>query len=153
MANEFSCPFSAGWGDMDFNGHMRNTAFLDMGGTARMMYFKEHGFSMREFEKLRFGPVILRDELSYFKEIFLLEEFHVTVALAGQSQDKVRFRFRNTFLKGDGKVAATVTSTGGWFSLELRRFAPPPETLAAVIDALARTEDFEELKASAPRNT
>ena len=28
----FARPFVAGWGDMDFNGHMRNTAFLDRGG-------------------------------------------------------------------------------------------------------------------------
>lgn len=146
MAHEFSRRFTAGWGDMDFNGHMRNTAFLDLSGTTRMMYFQEHGFSMREFEKLRFGPVIVRDELTYFKELRLLEEFTVTVALAGLSSDNVRFRFRNTFIKDDGKIAATVTSTGGWLSLEARRLAPPPDSLGAVLNALARTNDFEELK-------
>ncbi len=28
MGNTFSCEFTVGWGDMDFNGHMRNTAYL-----------------------------------------------------------------------------------------------------------------------------
>ena len=29
----------AGWGDMDFNAHMRNTAYLDTSADVRMMYF------------------------------------------------------------------------------------------------------------------
>ena len=29
----------AGWGDMDFNSHMRNTAFLDKSADVRMMFF------------------------------------------------------------------------------------------------------------------
>lgn len=147
MARAFARRFTAGWGDMDFNSHMRNTAYLDLSATTRMMYFQEHGFSMREFERLRFGPVIARDELAYFKEIRLLEEFTVTVALAGLSEDGMRFRFRNTFLREDGNAAAVVTSTGGWLSLELRRLAPPPEALNEVMRALERTGDFEELKA------
>ena len=34
----------AGWGDMDFNAHMRNTAFLDKSADVRMMFFSENGF-------------------------------------------------------------------------------------------------------------
>ena len=36
----------AGWGDMDFNSHMRNTAFLDKAADVRMMFFAENGFPM-----------------------------------------------------------------------------------------------------------
>ena len=39
----------AGWGDMDFNSHMRNTAFLDKSADIRMMIFSENGFPMEEF--------------------------------------------------------------------------------------------------------
>jgi acyl-CoA thioester hydrolase len=31
----------AGWGDMDFNAHMKNTAFLDKSADVRMMFFSE----------------------------------------------------------------------------------------------------------------
>ena len=138
----FSRAFTVGWGDLDFNGHMRNTAYLDMSGTLRMMYFHAHNFSMREFERLKFGPVITRDELAYFKELRLLETITVTLALVGVSEDGIRFRFRNAFLKDDGKTAAVVTSTGGWLDLGQRRLAPPPAELAALIHGLARTDDF-----------
>ena len=45
----FSKPFIAGWGDMDSNAHMRNTAFLDRAADVRMMFFAESGFEMKAF--------------------------------------------------------------------------------------------------------
>lgn len=141
----FDRTFTVGWGDMDFNGHMRNTSYLDLSGTVRMMFFEEEGFSMREFEKLRFGPVITRDELKYFQELRLLEEVRVTLELAGLSPDAARFRLRNRFFRAEGKPAAVVTSDGGWLDLGARKLAPPPEGLAAAIRNVARAEDFEEL--------
>jgi acyl-CoA thioester hydrolase len=39
MSEVFTRSFQIGWGDMDFNAHMRNTAFLDRAADGRMMYF------------------------------------------------------------------------------------------------------------------
>jgi acyl-CoA thioester hydrolase len=69
VAEQFAKQFHVRWGDMDFNAHMSNTAYLDVSADVRMMYFQEHGFPMREFERLRVGPVITRDELEYFREL------------------------------------------------------------------------------------
>lgn len=41
--------FQAGWGDMDFNSHMRNTAYLDKSVDLRFMYSTENGMPMSEF--------------------------------------------------------------------------------------------------------
>ncbi len=35
--------FLAGWGTMDVNGHMANTAYLDLAADVRMAFFAEHG--------------------------------------------------------------------------------------------------------------
>jgi acyl-CoA thioester hydrolase len=51
-----------GWGDLDFNAHMRNTAFLDKSADVRMMFFAEHGFPVAEFARRRIGPGIMKDE-------------------------------------------------------------------------------------------
>ncbi len=40
----YSKTLFAGWADMDFNSHMRNTAFLDKSADVRMMFFSENGF-------------------------------------------------------------------------------------------------------------
>jgi acyl-CoA thioester hydrolase len=145
----FEKVFHVRWGDMDFNAHMKNTAYLDMSGDIRMMYFVEQGFSMREFEQLRVGPVILRDELEYYKEMRLLEAIRVNLQLAGLSADASRFCFRNEFFREGGKLVARVSSTGGWLDLVARRLIAPPEQLAQVLRNLEASEDFRELDSSA----
>lgn len=143
MPETFQRTFTARWADMDFNAHMRNTAYLDYAGDVRMHYFDSHGFSMREFEKRRIGPVIAKDELAYFKEMRLLEAFTVDLQLAGLSDDGMRFRLRNTFYKEDGTKVAVVTSSGVWFDLQERRPTQPPEDLQALQRELVRTDDFD----------
>ncbi|HYX22856.1 MAG TPA: thioesterase family protein [Thermoanaerobaculia bacterium] len=141
----FSWTFQVRWGDMDLNAHMRNTAYLDTAVDVRMMYFAAHGFPFREFEKLRLGPVVQRDELEYYRELHLLDSVTVTLELAGISLDASRFRIRNDFLRQDGTLAARLTTTGGWLDLGRRRLVAPPETLATLLSVLPRTADFEEL--------
>ncbi|HKO57943.1 MAG TPA: thioesterase family protein [Thermoanaerobaculia bacterium] len=136
----------ARWGDMDFNGHMKNTAYLDASADVRMMFFSDHGFSMREFERRGLGPVILRDELEYFRELRLLDPVRVTLAAAGLNEDGSRFRLRNEFFRADGERAARVTSSGGWLDLAKRRLTPPPEDLRALLTQLERTADYEALR-------
>jgi acyl-CoA thioester hydrolase len=135
----------AGWGDMDFNGHMRNTAYLDKSADVRMMSFSENGFPMIEFVRRRLGPVVTKEELEYFKEVGLLEQLRVTVSNAGLSEDGSRFRVRNEFFRSDETLAAKVTSLGGWLDLSTRKFVAPPEALLRALQSLARTEDFEVL--------
>lgn len=148
MDRTFERIFHVRWGDMDFNAHMKNTAYLDMSGDVRMMYFAEHGFSMREFEQLRVGPVVMRDEIEYFKEMRLLEAIRVKLQLSGLSVDASRVRFRNEFFRENGKMVARVTSAGGWLDLSMRRLTAPPEQLAQVLRSLERSDDFQELDSS-----
>jgi acyl-CoA thioester hydrolase len=147
MAGVFERWFTAGWGQMDFNAHLANTAYLDLAADTRMMYFAEHGFPMREFERLRLGPVVRRDEIEYHREVRLLERVRVDLVLEGLSADASRFRLGNTFHREDGTVAARVISAGGWLSLAERKLVAPPEALAAALRALARSESYADIVA------
>ena len=138
----------AGWGDMDFNSHMRNTAFLDKSADVRMMFFAANGFPMEEFLRQRIGPVIRKDEVEYFREIRLLEEFRVTLALAGLSADGSRFLLRNEFWRDGEQLSARVTSAGGWLDLARRKLATPPGALLAALRQLPETADFQVLPSS-----
>lgn len=142
MPETFVRRFHVRWGDMDFNAHMRNTAFLDVAADVRMMYFQQQGFPMTEFERLRIGPVIMRDELDYFRELHLLQEINVTLLLAGASEDGSRFRLRNEFLTPEGKLAARVTSTGAWLDIGARKLTAAPPALGALVLSLERSDDF-----------
>lgn len=138
----------AGWGDMDFNAHMRNTAYLDKSADVRMMFFAEYGFPAEEFARLRIGPVVMKDEVEYFREINLLEQLDVGLTVAGMAPDGSRFKLRNECYRLDGKLAARVTSTGGWLDLAARKLTVPPDQLLAAMRALSKSEDFEELPSS-----
>ncbi|GAB6859911.1 thioesterase family protein [Microbacterium xylanilyticum] len=138
----------AGWSDMDFNAHMKNTAYLDKAADVRQMYLMEHGFPVEEFRRRRFGPVVRKDEVEYFSEIHLQEQIVVTYALAGQSQDGSRFLLRHEFYRPDGRLSATVTSSGGWLHLDERHLIAPPAELLAAMNSLERTADFAELPSS-----
>jgi acyl-CoA thioester hydrolase len=141
----------AGWGDMDFNSHMANTAYLNKAGDIRMMYLTEHGFPMSEFKRLNIGPVVMKDEISYFKEVLLLDQMTVTLGSAGLSQDGSRWLLRSEFFRGDGKLAARITSSGGWLDLTARKLVTPPPALLAAWQALYQTDDFVELPSSVSR--
>src|SRR5688572_17663579 len=142
MITPFERTFHAGWGLMDFNGHMRNTAYLDLGADVRMMFFAAHGFPMTEFARLRLGPVVRRDEIEYFREFRLLDPVRVDLECAALSADGGRFAIRNSFFRADGVRAARVTSHGGWLDLAQRKLCVPPASLRDALEAMPKSEDF-----------
>ena len=148
MSEVFEHSFRAGWGSVDYNGHMANTAYLDFSADTRFRYFEANGYTAGDFERARIGPVVMRDTIEYRAEIRLQEQFSVTFEIEGLSHDGSRFRLRNTFVKSDGSVAAVVTTDAGWWSLENRRLVIPPPELAAAMARLTRSEDFTELPSS-----
>lgn len=148
MTVVFEHTFRVGWADVDFNGHMRNAAYLDRASDTRMLYFGSIGLGTRELIKLRIGPVIKEDRIEYFRELMMIEEFKGTHQVAGLAPDCSRYRLRNEFWKLDGQLACRITSTGGYIDLDKRKLTAPPAHVQEVLRAIARTEDFEELPSS-----
>ncbi|MEZ0471158.1 thioesterase family protein [Luteimonas salinilitoris] len=138
----------AGWADMDFNSHMKNTAYLDKAADVRQMFLIEHGFPMEEFLRLRIGPVVRKDEVEYFNEVGLQQQITVTYALAGHAADGSRFLLRHEIFRADGKLSARVTSAGGWLNLAERKLMAPPRALLSAMNSLEKTDDFIVLPSS-----
>jgi acyl-CoA thioester hydrolase len=145
--DRYAREFLAGWGTMDFNGHLANTAYLDLAADVRMAFFAEHGFPPAEFRRLGLGPVVRKDELEYFREVGLHETVTVTHAALALSPDGARFVLENEIWLPSGKRAATVRSTGGWLDLRARRLVAPPASLNAAMQQVPRAEEFRELPA------
>ena len=138
----------AGWADMDFNSHMKNTAYLDKAADVRQMFPMENGFPVEEFLRLRIGPVVMKDEIEYFKEVGLQQQIKVTYALAGHAPDGSRFLLRHEIFRPDGTLSARVTSTGGWLDLAERKLVAPPAALLSAMNSLEKTSDFVVLPSS-----
>jgi acyl-CoA thioester hydrolase len=137
--------FIAGWGTMDFNSHMANTAYLNLAADVRMAFFAEHGFPPTEFRRLAIGPVIRKDELEYFREVGLHETVVVTYTALAMSVDGARFIVENEIWLKSGERAATVRSTGGWLDLGARKLVTPPAALLDAFMQVPRSPAFTEL--------
>lgn len=144
----YSKTLYAGWADMDFNSHMANVAYLNKTADVRQKFLMEHGFPVEEFSRLRIGPVVMKDEIEYFREVGLQEEITVTYELAGHSNDGSRFLLRHEIFRQDGQMSARVTSAGGWLDLNARKLIAPPRALFDAMNSLGRTSDFVVLSSS-----
>ena len=130
---------------MDFNGHLANTAYLNLAADVRMAFFAEHGFPPGEFRRLALGPVMRKEELEYFHEVGLHETVTVTYAVLAMSRDGARFVVENEIWSAAGERAATVRSTGGWLDLRARKLVSPPAALLAVFEQVPHSPSFLEL--------
>ncbi|MDX1630587.1 MAG: thioesterase family protein [Thermoanaerobaculia bacterium] len=144
----FEKTFTVRWADLDSNGHMANTAYLDVCVDVRLGYLAERGVAPRDLKEFGIGPVVRRDEVDYFRELRLGESYFVDYELAGASGELSRFRIRNRFRNEAGDPVAEVVSTGGWFDHESRELVTPPEKLRKALLSLPRSDDFEELAPS-----
>ena len=111
----------------------------------------ENGFTAEDMLRMRIGPVIMTDEIEYFREVKLLQEIRVSFACAGLAPDGSRFTIRNEFAHADGTRCAVVTSTGGWLDLNQRKLVAPPEALKQAMESLFKVEGFRELRSSVAR--
>ena len=145
MSQVFQLQFAVRWAEIDFNAHMRNTAYLEYASHVRCCYFQQHGFSTAEFQQQRFGPVVFQDDIRYFKEVHMLEQITVRLLLAGLSPDAYRFRLCNQFIREDGQNAATLYSNGGFIDLDKRKLITPPAGVNTLLNDLSRSEDFSVL--------
>jgi acyl-CoA thioester hydrolase len=145
FGGRYAKTFLAGWGTMDFNGHMANSAYLDLAADVRLAFMAEHGFPPAELQRIGLGPVVLRDEVEYLREVGLHETVTVTYAVAALRADGTRFVLENEIWSESGARAAVVRSTGGWLDLRARKLVAPPPELRVVFERVPRTPDYVEL--------
>ncbi len=143
--DRYAKTFTVRWADCDVNGHMRNTAYSEYAIEVRMAYLSEHGFGFERFVEMGFGPVILREEIDYLREVRLGETVQVDYMALGLSPDVARFKLAHDFTKANGKASARIVLSGGWLDLRTRRLIPAPEPLASVLGSVPRGEGFIEL--------
>jgi acyl-CoA thioester hydrolase len=142
----YSKTFVVRWSECDANGHLRNTAYSEFGIETRVGFLADHGFSVNRLREVGMGPVILREELDYLREVHLGETVECDLQRLGLSPDGVRWRLAHDLRKG-GKQVARIVLLGGWLDLVNRRLAPPPAELLHMFDQLDAGEPYQDLPA------
>lgn len=131
------------WADLDPNGHMRHSAFLDYGAQIRLSAMAENGLTIAGMTKMGVGPVLFKESIEYHREIRGGESIRVSNELTGLSKNGKHWRMRHVIRKTDGETAAIIEVQGAWLDLKARRIAPAPEEVRDIIDAMPHSSDFE----------
>ena len=118
------------WADMDPNGHMRHSAYADYAADQRLVLLAAWGYDIKEFARLRLGPILFREETIFLKEVHIGEEIRVNSRLRTVNDDGTRWSIMHTIYKADGRVAATVAVDGAWLDLDRRKLTTPPTELS-----------------------
>lgn len=149
----FICRFEVRWADLDGNRHVRNTAFSEYASHTRFQLLAAHGFTPERLEAQRFGPVMMREEIRYRREVLFGDTLSVDVSCAGLSADASHWLVRQEVRRSDGKDAAILVIQGSWINLDSRKSIAPPSELADVLQRLPRVKDFAELPSLLRRAT
>jgi acyl-CoA thioester hydrolase len=137
--------FAVRWSDLDANRHVKNTVFSEFATHTRFRLLEAHGFDQARFAQLRFGPVMLREEIRYRRELAFGDEVVVNVLFAGLSEDGSQWRVQQEVARS-GKQAAVLTIDGAWIHLDSRKLIAPPAELLQLLQALPRAGSFEVLR-------
>jgi acyl-CoA thioester hydrolase len=143
--DRYAMTFTVRWADCDANGHMRNTAYSEYAIDVRVAYLDAQGWGFDQFRDSGFGPVLLREEIDYLRELKMNQTVEVDMKVLGLSADGARFKIAHEFTRSDGKPCARLVLEGGWMDMRTRRLAPPPEALSRAFSAAPRAEGFAEL--------
>ena len=137
--------FTTKWADFDPNRHMRHSAYNDYAAEVRVRFFADHGFSINEFAKLQIGPILFKEETSFFKEINISENIRVTMTLEGASKNLERWRFTHNIYNSKDVLAAEVKVYGSWINLQQRKLCAPPEIFINIFKDLTTAADYKEI--------
>lgn len=142
---KFEISFKTKWSDFDPNRHMRHTAYNDYAAEIRVRFFQEHGLSINEFAKLNIGPILFKEETSFYKEINVGENITVNMELEGVSKGIARWRLNHHIFNEAGKLAAEIKVYGSWIDMDKRKLTAPPLKFETIFEDLPKTVNFQEI--------
>ena len=143
--DEYSKTYEIRWSDLDANGHVNYSTYINAAGDVRYRFFWEHGFPPEKFEQLGIGPVYTAIQAEFLREVRLGEMVTITYAVSGISPQGGRWKVHHDILKSNGKRAVSLEIEGVILDLTARKPVLPSPELWQVFDLIPRTKDFEVL--------
>jgi acyl-CoA thioester hydrolase len=133
----FEVPIGIRASDLDINGHVRSSMYLEYCEHARWAMLQAGGISPPAFIARGVGPVTLETTVRFRRELTIADS--IVVASVFAWGDGKTWNLEQTIRRADGTVSAEVTSVNGLLDLQERRLADAPkEHLRAVLAEPAR---------------
>lgn len=131
------------WADLDPNAHMRHTAYNDYAAQVRVGLFDALGYPLAKLVASGFGVVLLHEDTTFRKEVFMSERIAVDCAALGFREDMKIWKFRQNVWKANGELACTVIATGAFLDLKERKIVVPPAHILEMMERVPKAEDFK----------
>jgi acyl-CoA thioester hydrolase len=131
------------WSDLDPNFHLRHSVYYDWGAWCRVEFLNEYGLTADAMMRLRFGPILFREECVFRREIRSGDEVSINLQLIRSRKDFSRWSIRHQVMKNGDTLAATLSVDGAWMNVVERKLATPPQEVFDVFDKMPRSEEFE----------
>ena len=141
----YSCTYQVRWSDLDANGHMNYSAYIDAAGDLRYRFFTEHGYPPQRFMEMGIGPVYTDIHARFLREVRIGETITIGYQLAGLSSNGGRWKVHHDVLKANGKRAVSIDIEGVILDLASRKPVLPTAELFGIFSLIPRTADFVSL--------
>jgi acyl-CoA thioester hydrolase len=143
--DEYSRKYEIRWSDLDANGHVNYSAYINAAADLRYRFFREHDFPPEKFEKLGSGPIYTAIHAWFLREVRIGETVTITYALSGLSPQGGRWKVEHAILKSNGKKAVVLEIEGAILNLTTRKPALPTSELLQTFSLVPRAKDFQVL--------
>jgi acyl-CoA thioester hydrolase len=143
--NDYSRNYEIRWSDLDANGHVNYSAYINAAGDLRYRFFSERNFPPEKFEELGIGPIYTAIHAQFLREVRMGETVTITYALSGLSPQGGRWKVHHDILKSNGKKAVGLEIEGAILNLITRKLAFPTPELIETFGLIPRAKDFEVL--------
>ena len=134
--------FEIRWSDVDANGHMANSAYINFMSHTRIVFLMELGFNQRTMAENNIGPVVFHEHVHYFKEVFIGRPVKVSLELMGLSEDGMFFEFHHNFYDSKGKNFAHCKIMGAWIDLRTRSLTGLDSVFKEAFDQFPKAGGF-----------
>lgn len=141
MAN-FSREIQIRWSDFDPNFHVRHTSYYEWGTLVRLEFFESLGVPLEKMVSERFGPVLLREECVFRREVQRGDHIFVELELLKAKNDFSRWTIQHPIKKEDGTLAALITIEGGFIDHTTRKLMVPPSSVIEVFNQMPKNSNF-----------
>lgn len=130
------------WSQVDANQHMRHSAYADFAAQARVELLDLMGLSAKYLHAHKIGPVLLKEELTYLKEINLSERIKVSCEMESCKQDASRWRIKHEIFRQDGLKAAEIFVEGAWIDMVKRKLTSLEGEMREIFMSVPKGKDF-----------
>jgi acyl-CoA thioester hydrolase len=125
------------WSDLDPNFHLRHSAYYDFGAYSRISFMNEHGISTEVLQNANIGPVILREECMFRKEIKFGDQVKINLRIEKTNDDFSKWTMVHEIWKNGDALSAIITVDGAWMDTVHRKLTVPPKTFKEIFSIIS----------------